>query len=59
MRLSDQNGRLKSFKNTIIISTTNVGADVYSEIAPVFERSWIIYSNGFVKIQGVDFESVT
>ena len=25
---------LKSFKNTIIISTTNVGADVYSEIAP-------------------------
>jgi ATP-dependent Clp protease ATP-binding subunit ClpC len=32
--LSDQNGRLKSFKNTIIISTTNVGADVYSEIAP-------------------------
>ena len=32
--LSDQNGRTKSFKNTIIIGTTNVGSSVYSEIAP-------------------------
>ena len=32
--LSDQNGRTKSFKNTIIIGTTNVGSSVYSELAP-------------------------
>lgn len=36
-RLSDMNGREVSFKNTIIIATTNAGTGVFKEIAPYLE----------------------